>query len=211
MTAEDEAYLRDAYNHYFSPELKSDELLGSFVGLRPLIRARPGEPSARSREFRIFGAASGLLTVAGGKYTTYRHMAEAIVDVVGARLGNRRHCRTADFRLDGAPELPWRMFAENEMKRLRRRYRLDLEGAWHLIDRYGRCADDVARYLETRPDLAAPIAEGFPDLQVELLYQRDHEMALLPEDFLLRRTRLGLIRPELLASVCAEHEKPLSN
>ena len=107
VTSEDETYLLDAYNHYFSPSLASADVVGSFAGLRPLIRARAGEPSARSREFRIFGAASGLLTVAGGKFTTYRHMAEAIVDVVGERLGQRRHCRTRDFRLDGARR-PWR-------------------------------------------------------------------------------------------------------
>lgn len=206
VTPEDEAYLLDAYNHFFSPGLTSEEVLGSFAGLRPLIRARTGEPSARSREFRIFGSPSGLLTVAGGKYTTYRHMAEVIVDLVAERLGQRRHCRTADFRLDGAPEEPWRDFAPEAVKTLRRRHRLSVASCWHLVDRYGRCAGDVTRYLETRPDLAEPIVEGFPDLRVELLYQQQHEMAVRPEDYLLRRTRLGLIHPELLASVCPAHE-----
>lgn len=198
VTEEDEAYLLQAYQHFFAPALKRDDVLGSFAGLRPLIRARPGEPSARSREFRVFTAADGLLTVAGGKYTTYRHMAEIVVDAAETRLGRRRRCRTYDFRLDGAPETPWQAFAENEVDAMRRRYRIDVEGAWHLVDRYGRRAGDVARYLAARPDLAEPIIEGYPDRRVEFLYQRDQEMALRPGDFLLRRTRLGLVRPDLL-------------
>ena len=208
-TPDDEAYLLDAYNHFFSPPLTSEDVVGSFAGLRPLIRARTDEPSARSREFRIFGAPSGLLTVAGGKFTTYRHMAEVIVDLVAERLGQRRRCRTKEFRLDGAPQVPWREFAGEAVKTLRHRHRLDFAAAWHLVDRYGRRAADVARYLDARPDLAEPVVEGFPDLRVEFLYQRDEEMALRPEDFLLRRTRLGLVHPELLASVCSAHEHPI--
>ena len=99
-------------------------------------------------------------------------------------------------------------FADDAVKSLRRRHGLDFAAAWHLVDRYGRRAADVCRYLETRPDLAAPVVEGFPDLSVEFLYQRDEEMALRPADYLLRRTRLGLVRPELLASVCEAHEGP---
>src|SRR5204862_6763271 len=93
-TSEDVDYLLEGYNYYFSPPLAGPELLGHFVGLRPLLRARPAEPSSRSREFRLFWPASGLLSVAGGKFTTYRHMAEVITDAVVGRLGLRRHSRT---------------------------------------------------------------------------------------------------------------------
>jgi glycerol-3-phosphate dehydrogenase len=64
------------------------------------------------------------------------------------------------------------------------------------VRRYGRRWEEVARLLT--PALARPVVAGEPDLLVELAYQRDHEMAVLPEDFLLRRTRLGLFHPELL-------------
>jgi glycerol-3-phosphate dehydrogenase len=66
------------------------------------------------------------------------------------------------------------------------------------VRRYGRRASDVAAYLRRHPTLAKPIVPGEPDLQVELLYQRDEEMAIYAADHLLRRTRLGLFRPGAL-------------
>jgi glycerol-3-phosphate dehydrogenase len=125
-------------------------------------------------------------------------MAEVIVDAVAERLGKRRLCPTRDFRLDGAPEEPWGEFAEAEVKALRRQHRLDDEAAWHLVDRYGTLARDVAGYLATNLELAEPVVAGYPDLRVEFRYQREQEMAVKSEDFLLRRTRLGLVQPELL-------------
>jgi glycerol-3-phosphate dehydrogenase len=77
-------------------------------------------------------------------------------------------------------------------------YGLNQNAADHLVSRYGRCAPDVAAYLRQDPALAKPVVPGEPDLEVEFPYQRDHEMALYPSDHLLRRTRLGLFRPELV-------------
>ncbi|MCI0463210.1 MAG: glycerol-3-phosphate dehydrogenase [Gemmataceae bacterium] len=196
---EEVAYLLEAHNHHFEPPLTEADLLGTFAGLRPLIRARPGEPSARSREFRIFEGRGGLLSVAGGKYTTYRSMAETITDLVAGRLGVRRPGRTATLPLDGTPPGRWDLFARSAVAELGRRHGLGEEAARHLVGRYGRRAEDVAHYLQHFPRLARPVVEGEPDLQAELMYQRDQEMALRPEDYLLRRTRLGLFHPELLA------------
>src|SRR5205085_2267254 len=81
----DVSYLLDGYNAYFDPPLTARELLSSFAGLRPLLRADATDPSARSREYRIVEGSNGLLTAVGGKYTTYRSMAEAITDAVVAR------------------------------------------------------------------------------------------------------------------------------
>src|SRR5207237_175863 len=64
--------------------------------------------------------------------------------------------------------------------------------------RYGTHCRDVAEYVERDPELARPVVAGEPELQAEFAYQRDHEMARYPADHLLRRTRLGLFRPELL-------------
>jgi glycerol-3-phosphate dehydrogenase len=192
------AYLLEAHNHYFSPALREGELLGRFAGLRPLIRARPGEPSARSREFQVFAGPSGLLSVAGGKYTTYRHMAEFITDAVARRLGSRRRSRTASCPLDGAPRRPWARFVAEETAALKARHGLDEGAARHLLERYGRRGADVADYLRHFPEGARPVVNGEPDLLVEFVYQREQEMAVCTEDMLLRRTRLGLFHPELL-------------
>jgi glycerol-3-phosphate dehydrogenase len=195
---EEVAYLLEAHNHYFAPPLGEGDLLGSFAGLRPLIRARPGEPSARTREFRVFAGPSGLLSVAGGKYTTYRHMAEVVTDAVARRLGSRRRSRTETYPLDGTPRGSWARFLAEETAALRGRYRLAEGAARHLVERYGRRAPEVAGYLAHFPALARPVAAGEPELLAEFMYQKEREMALCPEDHLLRRTRLGLFRPDLL-------------
>jgi glycerol-3-phosphate dehydrogenase len=198
VTPEDVAYLLEAHNYYFSPPLAESDLLGNFVGLRPLIRARPGEPSSLSREFRLFWSPSGLLSVAGGKYTTYRHMAEVITDAVCYRFGARRLCRTRSLLLDGAPRQPWDEYEPAEVASLVQNLGLSEGAARHLVRRYGRRAAEVAAYLKQHPELSQPVMPGEPDLQAEFAYQRDHEMAIFPADHLLRRTRLGMYHPELL-------------
>jgi glycerol-3-phosphate dehydrogenase len=208
VTPADVDYLLRGYNHHFSSPLGAGDVLDSFAGLRPLIRARPGAPSALSREFAVFESPSGLLSVAGGKYTTYRHMAEVVTDAVERRLGRRGRVRTRHFLLDGAPARPWGEFAAAETAVLRSRYGLSEEAARHLVQRYGLRARDVAEYVQRDPALARPVVEGEPDLQAEFAYQRGHEMALYPADHLLRRTRLGLFRPDLLLSINSESPRP---
>jgi glycerol-3-phosphate dehydrogenase len=194
VTAAEVDYLLRAHNHYFAPPLTPGDVLGSFAGLRPLLRSRPAEPSSLSREWRLFWSPSGLLTAAGGKYTTYRHMAQVITDAVTERLGRRARCRTAKQALDGAPAVSWREFEATETKSLAVRHGLREVSARHLVNRYGRRAADVAAYLARDPALAEPVVEGEPDLRVEFVYQREEEMAIREEDCLLRRTRLGLMR-----------------
>src|SRR5262249_21780479 len=125
-------------------------------------------------------------------------MAESITDEVAKRLGRPRRCRTHTFLLDGAPRRPSAEFEPAETAALRRAHKLSEEAASHLVRRYGRRGAAVAALVETDPKLGGPIVEGEPDLRAELVYQREHEMALFPADHLLRRTRLGLFRPGLL-------------
>jgi glycerol-3-phosphate dehydrogenase len=204
ITPADIDYLLEGHNHYFAPGLKADELLSQFVGLRPLLRSRPGDPSALSREFHLSASPSGLLSVAGGKYTTYRHMAEVITDAVARRLGVRRRCRTRALPLDGTPRGDWPTFVAAEVRRLGVVYGLDEDAARHLVGRYGRRAEDVVGLGQDQPELWQPIVVGEPDLRAELVYQRRREMAQEPADFLLRRTRLGLFHPQVLERVLEE-------
>jgi len=198
VTPEDVEYLLAGFNHYFTPPVSASDVLNSFAGLRPLIRARPGQPSDLPREFLLHTSPSGLLTAAGGKYTTYRHMAEIITDTVVRRLGLSRPCRTRSFQLDGAPRQPWRQFRASAIRSLTSTCQLSDETAAHLTERYGRRAVEVADYLQRDPALGRQVVDGEPDILAEFAYQRDHEMAVTPADFLLRRTRLGLFHPELL-------------
>jgi glycerol-3-phosphate dehydrogenase len=198
VTDADVSYLLDGHNHFFDPPLSAPDVLGSFVGLRPLLRTAPNDPSARTREFRLVASPSGLLTVAGGKYTTFRQMAEVVTDEVVRRLGLRRRCRTRNCRLDGAPDEPWEPFAKGARRRLVTACRLDEVAAQHLLDRYGRRAEDVAHFIGRDPQLRRRVVAEEPDLLAEFVYQREYEMAIRPEDYLLRRTRLGLFHPQLL-------------
>ncbi len=193
----DVEYTLAGYNHYFAPPLERSDILNSFAGLRPLIRTRSGEPSSLSREFQLFWSPSGLLSVAGGKYTTYRRMAEVVTDAAVRRFGRGRRSRTRNFRLHGAPGEAWGKFEPGAVSALCSRHGLDEKSARHLVGRYGQCARDVAAYFERDRTLAQPVLLGEPDLRAEFPYQRDHEMAIYPADHLLRRTRLGLFRPEL--------------
>jgi glycerol-3-phosphate dehydrogenase len=102
VTPEDVAYLLEGHNAYFSHPLSESDIVGSFAGLRPLLLSKADDPASMTRDFRVFTSPSGLISIAGGKYTTYRHMAEVVTDDIARRLGNRRPCRTRDKRLDGA-------------------------------------------------------------------------------------------------------------
>lgn len=190
VAPEDVAYLLEAWRHYFQDDA-DPPVLGAFAGLRPLIRSRPGEPSARSREFRVFTAPSGLVSVAGGKYTTFRAMAEQITDLLGRRLGRRERCKTRRLTLFGTPAQPWPSFQATALDRLGRMHDLPEASARRLVDRYGSNVDAVIHYLNA-PGGRDVLAPGEPELRGELAYQRDREMALFPEDCLLRRMRIGM-------------------
>ena len=197
VSVDDEQYLVDGYNHYFSPAVDRASIKGRFAGLRPLLRSDANDPSARSREFRVIEDANGLLSVAGGKYTTYRAMAEVITNRIGDRLGNRQSCRTAKLPLIGTPAEPWSSFVPHEVMRLIDAYGIDRSLAAHLVNRYGRRAEVVARTIAERCETMAIVA-GEPDVVGELEYQRREEMAVVRADHLLRRSRIGLWKPELL-------------
>jgi glycerol-3-phosphate dehydrogenase len=198
VTAADVQYLLEGYNHYFNPPLREDDLLGRFVGARPLVKGNQDDPSALSREYHLSLSPSGLLTVSGGKYTTYRMMAETITDTILRQLGQSRRCRTRTFRLDGTPKGDWSRYRQTEVESLMRGPGLDAVAAGHLVNRYGRRVEDIKVLGWDQPELWQPIVAGEPDLRVEFLFHRAQEMAVLPEDYLLRRTRLGLFHPQLL-------------
>jgi glycerol-3-phosphate dehydrogenase len=198
VTADEEQYLLDGYNHYFTSALRRTDIRGRFAGLRPLLRSDPAEPSARSREFRLIEGPHGLLSAAGGKWTTFRSMAEQITDRVCERLGVQAKCRTRNLRFDGTPAEPWEEFERSEPTTLAERFGLDVEQARHLVRRYGRRAAEAAAFVAASPTGREPVIVGEPDLRGEWDYQREHEMAITRADHLLRRSRVGMWHEELM-------------
>ena len=119
----------------------------------------------------------GVVTVVGGKLTTYRRMAQGAVDRVVARPGVAAGpCRTPDLPLVGAPAGP-----------------VSHALPPRLLRRFGAEAAEVAALADGRPELLGPLAPGVPALGVEVLAARDREGALTLDDVLERRTRLGLV------------------
>jgi len=177
VTRADADYLLEATNRTFrGAAIRTSDVTGTWSGLRPLLAEEGKSPSEISRKDEIMvDGATGLVSIAGGKLTAYRRMAERIVDLVGERLGRRlAPCTTSDVPLSGgeapAPALPAEL-APHEQSRLRRLYG-------------GHCARLLAR------DASGACVDGLAGvLRAEIEHAIDEEMALTLEDVLERRTR----------------------
>jgi len=187
--AEDIEYILDALNSYFELELCADRITGAYAGVRPLISS--GDPKKSvdiSRRAELYETSSGLLTITGGKLTTWRRMAEQVVDRIVERDGREAPSRTDDIPL-GMPARDEDLTTELELPEAARE---------QLAFRYGHAARAVLDVCEERPELAHPILPGHPDLLAEAVIAARVEQARSLGDVLLRRTRLGLIAaPEL--------------
>jgi glycerol-3-phosphate dehydrogenase len=178
-TAEDIAYVLGALNDAITTDVTPDDLTGVWAGLRPLVKsASSGRTADLSRRHRVITGPAGLITVTGGKLTTYREMAEDTVDAALDRLDRRARCRTKRLRLLGADG-----------------YVRPPEGtpAAHLGGRYGTLAAEVEALVATDPSLGEPLFPGLPYLRAEAVYAVRHEMATTLEDVMLRRTRVHLV------------------
>ncbi len=186
-------FLLDVISAVFDEPLRREDVVGAYAGLRPLLDAG-GETADLSRKHAVLTSRSGVVTVVGGKLTTYRQMAEDAVDaVVAQRPLAAGRCRTRDLPLVGAAS----------RDRLAR-----LEAPERLVRRYGTEASavlDLARSLTglTTNELLAPVADGVPFTLAELVWGATHEGALDADDLLDRRTRIGLVAADRDAAQAA--------
>ncbi|MBX5469622.1 MAG: glycerol-3-phosphate dehydrogenase/oxidase [Thermoleophilaceae bacterium] len=188
-SAEDIDYLLDACNAFFGTALAAPDLTGAFAGVRPLIST--GDPKRSvdiSRRAELYETSSGLLTITGGKLTTWRRMAKMAVDRMVEREGREAPCRTQDIPL-GLPI---------EVDELKAVPGVDEASRAHLAARYGYAAHDVLAVAAEDPALARRIVPELPDLVAEAVFAARREQAQRLGDVLLRRTRLGILAaPEL--------------
>jgi glycerol-3-phosphate dehydrogenase len=203
-SGDDIAYLLDAVNGYFGTELTTEDLTGAYAGVRPLIST--GDPKKSvdiSRKAELYETSSGLLTITGGKLTTWRRMAKLVVDRLVEREGRDAPCRTADIPL-GMPaspedlELPEGLDGDS----------LPDGALEQLTFRYGYAARSVLRVAAERSELARPIVEGRPDVLAEVAVAAREEQARSVGDVLLRRTRLGILAAPQVWD--AESVKPIA-
>src|SRR6266545_1343098 len=183
-SGDDVGYLLDALNGYFGTSIGRADLTGAYGGVRPLISS--GDPKKSvdiSRKAELYETSSGMLTITGGKLTTFRRMAAQVVDRIVQREGREAESRTDDIPL-GMPARDEDLKTDVDLP----------EGATdQLAFRYGHAARQVLDLCEQRPELAAPITDGRPDLLAEAVIAARHEQARSVADVLLRRTRLGLL------------------
>jgi glycerol-3-phosphate dehydrogenase len=169
--------------------LTAADIAYSFAGLRSLTAdGRRLRPSAVSREDVINESPSGLHTIAGGKLTTHREMAEKMVDRLSAILGRRIRSSTSETPLPGARPLPSEAREAEAFRRAIAELPLDVRPI--LLDRYGTRAGQVARLAHRRAELAARLAPGAPAIGAEVVFAVRAEMARSVEDFLVRRTSM---------------------
>jgi glycerol-3-phosphate dehydrogenase len=199
VDASDVRYLLDTVNHYFpAAQLTPDDVVGAFAGLRPLVAPPPAaglSPSSVSREEEIFTSTSGLLSIAGGKLTTYRLIAASVVERVLdtlRRSGDPRRflpCRTGDSPLPGGRGDPVQLAA---LALARDGHGLAPAVVGHLADRYGSRLEKLLGLVADDRRLGNPIAPSLPDAQAEVVEAVEHEWALTLEDVLRRRTQVAL-------------------
>jgi glycerol-3-phosphate dehydrogenase len=183
-STDDVGYLLDAVNEFFGTDLGPGQLTGAYAGVRPLIST--GDPKKSvdiSRKAELYETSSGMITITGGKLTTWRRMAKMTVDRLVERDAREASCRTHEIPLGqsvAAEELP--------------RVEGVAEDAYQaLAGRYGHGAITVLAIAAERGELSQPIVPGCPDLLAEVAVAARHEQARSIGDVMLRRTRLGLL------------------
>ena len=192
---EDVEYLLDALNAFFAEDVGAGDVAGAFAGVRPLIST--GDPKKSvdiSRKAELYETSSGMITITGGKLTTWRRMAKLAVDRIVERDGRDAPCRTHEIPLGMAVD-------EAGLERVEG---VPEEAYAQLAGRYGHAARDVLALAAERGELAQPILAGRPDLLAEAVYAARGEQARSVGDVLLRRTRLGLTGARTL---CAPGEQ----
>ncbi|CAA9314208.1 MAG: Glycerol-3-phosphate dehydrogenase [uncultured Frankineae bacterium] len=189
-TAKDIDYVLDHVNEVLRTPLTSEDVEGVYAGLRPLLSGESDATSALSREHVVTHPAPGLVVVAGGKYTTYRVMAQDAVDEVARALDGKVPASvTEQVPLVGAEGFPalW-----NARHRLAARSGLHVARIEHLLNRQGTLITDLLERVAEDPGLGEPL-EGSEDyLRVEVVYAASHEGARHLDDVLARRTRLSI-------------------
>jgi glycerol-3-phosphate dehydrogenase len=181
---DDIAYLLGAVNAYFGSAIGREHIAGTYAGVRPLIST--GDPKKSvdiSRKAELYETSSGMITITGGKLTTWRRMAKMTVDRLVEREARTAPCRTQDVPLGQAVDAA-------DLPRVEG---VPDDAYERLAGRYGHAAHEVLAVAGERGELAQPIVAGLPDLLAEVAVAARHEQARSIGDVLLRRTRLGLL------------------
>jgi len=194
VTRDEVDYLLRHMNRYFSVQYTVADIVSLFSGMRPLVRAKGSRETKkliRAHEVEV-DKGSGLVSILGGKWTTYRAMAEDTIDAVGTELGNSTPSKTRELRLAGGEGYTtehWRLLASV--------YSLREVTARHLAEKFGNEAEAVLALTSADPKLKSPIVAAGAPILAEVVYCARSEMAVTIEDVLARRLGLQMFDWEL--------------
>ena len=190
VTKEEIAYLLRHLNRYLAAPIKPEEIVSGIAGARPLVSSgdsRDTKKLARDHELEV-DPQSGLISIMGGKWTTYRAMAEDAVNAVQKHLGIAvTESPTKNHALIGSEG-----FTPDYWKKLASDYRIPEATARYLAGKFGTAAANVLDLAQEDPALAAPIVPDFPAVRAQVIYSARAEMAMTIEDILFRRLGLQL-------------------
>lgn len=185
VTAEEIEYLLRQLNPYLQTPRRREQVVSAYAGIRPLVAASDAVDTKKLiRDDEVeYDAASGLVSILGGKWTTFRLMAERTINKVQEVLGGPvTECRTRNHLLAGAEE-----YTGGYWRSLQAGYGVTEETARYLARKYGTRAAEVLDLAEEDPSLRLPLVDGLPIVRAQVVYGVQREMAHTLEDVLSRR------------------------
>jgi glycerol-3-phosphate dehydrogenase len=193
VTQSEVEYLLRHLNHYYSTrQYRAEDVVSVFAGIRPLVRSGHAQTKELARDHEVeVDQASGLISILGGKWTTYRYMAEQTIDVLQRELKSTFHggkptaTKTRKHVLAGG-----RNYSPKYWQTLARENALEETAARHLAEKFGTEAPAVLELVKQDPDLRQPMVNGAAPIRAEAVYCSRTEMACTIEDVLARRTGL---------------------
>jgi glycerol-3-phosphate dehydrogenase len=203
-TQDDIDYLLHHLNRYLSVNLTADDIISVYAGYRPLLRARSSAHSTAklSRTHAVLQNPSGLVTIVGGKLTTYRRMAQDTVDVLSRRDGSTSPPHpTQNLPLTGSAGWP---AVQRDLEVKGKELGLSPQTISHLGESYGSHANSLLSLIEGDASLGERLIEDLPYVRAEVVYACRHEMAMTLDDMLARRTSIILEDRDLGAGIVDE-------
>lgn len=188
-TPDDIDYLIRHVNHYMNVHLTRQDLIGVYAGYRPLVRSRERPAANLSRTHVVLEEDNGMVTIVGGKLTTYRRMAQDTVDVLARRDAMPLHHPTEKLALSGA--VNWKQ-ARRDISRRCIELGLDAKIEESLAFNYGSHALEILDLVKAQPALGKRLIEDLPYILAEVVYACRDEMAMRLDDTLARRMRIEL-------------------
>lgn len=185
------AYLLKEVNNYFEKNLTKDDILSSWSGIRPLLKSDKNSTQGMIREHKIISSNSGLISICGGKWTTYRKMSEELVDYLlkNQRLEKKESCQTNDFKLVGNEQ------NIISIEKLMDFYPISKQTKESLKTLYGTSCMQVLNLANEIKDFEL-INEKLPYLKAEINYCVKYEFVKKPIDFLSRRIGLCFVNKQ---------------